>query len=237
MCSIEEVQTLSQLRLQNRPQNRLQNRQQMNLTKPANIPGQSTFRGTSANLIIATALLLGTLSGCVTALVATAAIATVDIIHDRRSAGEYVDDNTVELSAQNFLASSKELRASSHVKPISWNGILLVTGEIDSEEMKQAIMTKLKSINGVRQLVDETTITGKTALLTRSNDTWITTKVKSQLVLKTGLDANRVKVTTTRGSVYLMGIVTREEAERATRLARGIKGVTRVVKVFEYQES
>ena len=209
----------------------------MNLTTFTTISVKSTFRAKSTSLMLALVLLGGTLSGCVTALVATAAIATVDIIHDRRTAGEYVDDNTIELSAQNYLASSKELRASSHVKPISWNGILLLTGEIDSEDMKQAITTKLRSIKGVRQLVDETTITGKAALLSRSNDTWITTKVKSRLLVKTGLDANRVKVTTTRGSVYLMGIVTEEEAERATKIARGIKGVARVVKVFEYQES
>lgn len=176
-------------------------------------------------------------TACVTALVAGAAIATVDIIHDRRSAGEYIDDNTIELTARNYLISDKALRASTHIKPVSMNGILLATGEIDSENVKQQVMTKLRSINGVRQLVDETTITGKTALLARTNDAWITGKVKSRLLLSTGLDANRVKVVTTRGSVYLMGIVTQREADKATELARSIKGVARVVKVFEYQNS
>jgi osmotically-inducible protein OsmY len=192
------------------------------------------FRLPKKLFIIAVTML--SLSSCITALVAGAAIATVDIFHDRRSAGEYVDDNTIELTSRNYLVSSKELRSSSHIKPVSWNGILLVTGEIDSEDMKQTIMAKLQSIGGVRQLVDETTITGKTALLARTNDAWITTKVKSRLVLKTGLDANRVKVITTRGSVYLMGIVTEEEASRATELARSVRGVARVVKVFEYKK-
>ncbi|MEM7358595.1 MAG: BON domain-containing protein [Pseudomonadota bacterium] len=177
------------------------------------------------------------LSGCVTALVAGAAIATVDIIHDRRSAGEYVDDNTIELTVRNYLLSSKRLRTSVHIKPVSMNGILLTTGEIDAEDVKQEVMARLREIDGVRQLVDETTITGKTALLARTNDAWITTKVKSRLLVKTGLDANRVKVITTRGSVYLMGIVTQEEAEKATELARSVKGVARVVKVFEYHQS
>lgn len=177
------------------------------------------------------------LSGCVTALVAGAAIVTVDIIHDRRSAGEYVDDNTIELTVRNYLLSNKTLRTSVHIKPVSMNGILLTTGEIDSEDVKQEVMTRLRDIDGVRQLVDETTITGKTALLARTNDAWITTKVKSRLLVKTGLDANRVKVVTTRGSVYLMGIVTQEEAEKATELARGVKGVARVVKVFEYHNN
>jgi osmotically-inducible protein OsmY len=196
-----------------------------------------TYAQKSGQLFIIMALSTTLLSGCVSALVAGAVIASVDIIHDRRSAGEYVDDNTIELTAQNYLISTKELRASAHVKPVSWNGILLITGEIDRESVKQDVLTYLKSIDGVRQLVDETTITGKTALLARTNDTWITTKVKSRLLLKTGLDANRVKVITVRGSVYLMGIVTTQEADKATELARSVKGVARVVKVFEYTET
>lgn len=180
-------------------------------------------------------LLSFNLSACVSALLAGVAIATVDIIHDRRTAGEYVDDNTIELTARNYLLSSNELRAAAHVKPTSWNGILLITGEIDEEGIKQQVITRLRAIDGVRQLVDETTITGKTALLSRTNDAWITTKVKSRLLVKTGLDANRVKVVTTRGSVYLMGIVTESEAEKATEVARAVRGVARVVKVFEYQ--
>ena len=176
------------------------------------------------------------LSGCITALVAGAVITTVDIIHDRRSAGEYVDDNTIELTAQNYLISTKALRAGVHIKQVSWNGIFLITGEIDQESTKQEVIAHLNAISGVRQLVDETTITGKTAMLARTNDSWITSKVKASLLVKTGLDANRVKVITTDGSVYLMGIVTREEGQRATDLARKVKGVARVVKVFEYTQ-
>jgi len=185
-------------------------------------------------LLILTALV--SLSGCVTALVAGAAIATVDILHDRRSAGEYVDDSTIELTAKNYLVSKPEIRAAAHIKPESWNGILLITGEIDSEDIKQKIVSRFTSIDWVRQLVDESTITGKSKLLTRTNDAWITSKVKTRLLAKTGLDANRVKVITTRGSVYLMGIVNQAEAEKATEIARQVKGVVRVVKVFEYQQ-
>ena len=84
-------------------------------------------------------------------------------------------------------------------------------------------------------MVDETEITDRSKFLTRTNDSWITSQVKSRLVLKTGLKANRVKVTTTRGSVFLMGIVTKEEAEKATSVAQVVRGVKRVVKVFEYK--
>lgn len=177
---------------------------------------------------------LVTLNGCVTAIVATAAIATVDIIHDRRTAGEYIDDNTIELRARQYLVSTPELRNSTHVKVTSWNGILLLTGAVDNEQLKQGMITNFQGIDGVRQMVDETNISDKSKLWDRSKDAWITTKVKSKLLSKTGLDANRVKVVTTRGSVYLMGIVSPDEALRATEIARSIKGVTRVVKVFEH---
>ena len=155
-------------------------------------------------------------------------------LHDRRTVGEYVDDGSIELNAKNYLLTRKEVRIASHVKPDSWNGILLLTGEIDDEQIKQEVVAHMNSIQGVRQVVDETTITGKTALLARTHDAWISSKVKSRLLIKTGIDSNRVKVITTRGTVYLMGIVTREEADKATELTRAVKGVARVVRVFEY---
>ena len=176
-----------------------------------------------------------TLSGCVTALVAGAAITTIDILHDRRTAGEYIDDAAIELTAFNITRGNKEISSQTHIKTQSWNGILLVTGEVDNEEIKHVFLPKLSNIQGVRQVVDETTVIGKSKLLTRANDSWIATRVKSLLVLKTGLTANRIKIVTTRRSVYLMGIVTQKEADRATELARTIKGVVRVVKVFEYK--
>ncbi|RBP49849.1 BON domain-containing protein [Arenicella xantha] len=176
------------------------------------------------------------LSACVTALVAGAVIATVDIIHDRRTVGEYIDDSAIEIKARNILVSTNEIREAAHVKPVSWNGILLVTGEIDNEAVKRNVVSQFGEIQGVRQVVDETTITDKTRIGVRTNDAWISGKVKSRLLLKTGLDANRVKVVTTRGSVYLMGIVTLDEATDAVEYARTVRGVERVVKVFEYQE-
>ena len=181
--------------------------------------------------------LVALLTSCVTALVAGAAIVTVDILHDRRTVGEYIDDSAIELTARNILVSRSDIRKAAHVKPQSWNGILLVTGEIDNENLKPELVGKFQNIQGVRQVVDEITITGKTRLGTRANDVWIASKVKSRLVLKTGLRANRVKVVTTRGDVYLMGIVTQDEGDKATEVARSVRGVKRVVKVFEYTAS
>lgn len=176
-----------------------------------------------------------TLSACLAALIAGVAVTTVDILHDRRTIGEYIDDNAIEVTARNILVSKQEIRKAAHVTPVSWNGILLITGEIDNEDLKPYLVQRFTNIQGVRQVVDETTISSKTPLLSRTNDAWITSKVKSRLIIKTGLRANRVKVITTRGTVYLMGIVTVNEGANATELAQTVRGVKRVVKVFEYQ--
>lgn len=176
-----------------------------------------------------------TLSACLAALIAGVAVTTVDILHDRRTIGEYIDDNAIEVTARNILVSKQEIRKAAHVTPVSWNGILLITGEIDNEDLKPYLVQRFTNIQGVRQVVDETTIINKTPLLSRTNDAWITSKVKSRLIIKTGLRANRVKVITTRGTVYLMGIVTVNEGANATELAQTVRGVKRVVKVFEYQ--
>ena len=112
-----------------------------------------------------------------------------------------------------------------------------MTGEVTDEATKQILVSKYSNIKGVRQVVDETSVDNKTPFLKRSNDVWIANKVKSRMVIKTGLDANRVKVVTTRGTVYLMGIVTQDEADKATEIAQKTRGVKRVVKVFEYTET
>lgn len=174
------------------------------------------------------------LSGCATVAIATVAIATVDIIHDRRTVGEYIDDSAIEIIFKKYALRTKQSRYEAHINGTSWNGILLLTGEVRSEQIKQDYVAYGNSIQGVRQVVDETSIAGKTGFFSRSSDTWITTKVKTSLLTGLGARANRVKVVTENNNVYLMGILTQDEANAATDVARSVRGVARVVKVFEY---
>ena len=173
------------------------------------------------------------ISACVELAVATVVIKTVDVIHDRRTAGEYFDDTGIELEMRKFLIGNKRYRVQTTIMPDSYNGILLLTGESTSEEAKQEVIEYANRVNGVRQVVDEIRISGKTGLLSRANDSVITGKVKSILIAKLGTRANQMRVVTRYGTVYLMGIVTNDEAERATEIARSIGGVVRVVRVFE----
>ena len=187
------------------------------------------------------ALLLGSsqaLTGCVTAaVVGTASITSVDVVHDRRTLGEYFDDSSIELQMKKFVIADESLRNETHTSSVSVNGILLLTGEVPNEQVKQQITSYANSIEGVRQVVDEMRIAGKTAMMSRTNDTWLTTKVKSLLIKEMYLDANRIKVLSEYGNVYLMGIVTAAEADQATSIASSVRGVVRVVKVFEYTET
>ncbi len=182
------------------------------------------------------AVLLGAvlMSGCVAAMVGAAAVTTIDVAHERRTLGAYIDDGAIELRIQQYLLRDEEVRQQTHLNPTSMNGIVLLTGEAGSAAVKNRVLDYIRGIDGVRQVVDETEISGKTGLISRTNDGWLTTKVKTRLYARTGLDANRVKVVTEHGTVYLMGLVTREEAGRAVDIVRHIDGIVRVVKVFEY---
>jgi osmotically-inducible protein OsmY len=177
---------------------------------------------------------LVTLGGCVATAVTVAAVTSVDVAHDRRTIGEYIDDNNIEFTVRTFLVRDDDLRKNAHISATSMNGILLLSGEAPGAELKNRVANYARDVEGVRQLVDEIQISGESGYISRTNDIWLTTKVKSVLFAKTKLDANRVKVVSEAGSVYLMGLVSREEGKNATEITRGIGGVQQVVQVFEY---
>jgi len=183
-------------------------------------------------------LLIGaTLSACLAVMVGTAATVTaIDVIHDRRTLGAYIDDSSIELNVRQYIWRNKDIRQQTHLSVTSMNGIVLLTGEALNPEVKNRVADYARTVEGVRQVIDETEIAGKTGFMSRTTDGWLTTKVKTTLYAKTGFDANRVKVVTERGTVYLMGVVSRAEASQAVEVVRHIDGVVRVVKVFEYTD-
>ena len=176
------------------------------------------------------------LTGCAAAVVGTASVTTIDVAHDRRTLGEYFDDSSIEIQMKRYVLTDETLRKETHTSSVSVNGILLLTGEVPNEQMKQQITGYANNIDGVRQVVDEMRIAGKTGIMSRTNDTWLTAKVKSLLIKDMLADANRIKVLSEYGNVYLMGLVTPQEADQATSIASSVRGVVRVVKVFEYTE-
>ncbi|NIP73384.1 MAG: BON domain-containing protein [Gammaproteobacteria bacterium] len=175
------------------------------------------------------------LQGCAGAILA-GGVTAANIAHDRRTAGSFVEDQNIELKASSELASDKELEQQTHVKVISYNQVVLLTGQAPSQELRSRAESLVRTVPKVRRVHNEIQIASPSALSARSSDTWITSKVKVRLfrIEMKNFDPTRVKVTTSNGTVYLMGLVTRAEADAVVDVVRKIEGVQRVVKIFEY---
>ncbi|AXA93337.1 BON domain-containing protein [Massilia sp. YMA4] len=176
-------------------------------------------------------MMMSSLSGCV-ALVAGGAVAGTMAASDRRTFGAQTEDKAIAVKAD--VRIRNVVGDAGHVNVNSFNRKALVTGEVRDEAMKAAVEREVKGIEGVQSVVNELEIAGPASYTSRSNDALITTKVKASLVDAKDISANSFKVVTERGIVYLMGRVTQREANKATEIARGVDGVTKVVRVFEY---
>ncbi len=173
------------------------------------------------------------LQGCAPLLIAGAGTAAV-AAHDRRTLGAFVDDETIEIKTKSAIRSDEALRRDTHINVTSMNGIVLLSGEAATPELRDAALAKVREIGGIRQTVNEIRISPPSSLGDRTYDTWLTTKVKTKLIHTEDVDSTQVKVVTENGAVYLMGLAKKQEAELATEAARTVSGVTRVVKLFEY---
>ena len=191
----------------------------------------------SLQVRLITLLLVGfavILQGCTGVIIAGGATAGT-MANDRRTSGAYVDDETIEWKIIDVLYQDEQIDQQTHLNATSYNGIVLLTGEIPNQEMRVKIDEKIRSIRGVRQLHDETSIAAPSSMMSRSGDTWITSKVKTAMLTDDTDMGARTKVVTDKGVVYLMGIVSPQEADKLTEIARRVGGVQKVVKVFEYQ--
>ncbi len=180
-------------------------------------------------LAIATSLLVSACAPLVVAGVAGGAL----VATDRRSVGAQADDEAIELKMSNNIGQGYGDRV--HVNVTSYNGIVLLTGEVPSQDLVGAIGEIARTMAKVRRVHNELTVGPATDLGSRSNDTYITSKVKTRFVeASKQFSATHVKVVTERQVVYLMGLVRREEGDAAGQIAATTSGVSRVVKLFEY---
>jgi osmotically-inducible protein OsmY len=175
------------------------------------------------------------LQGCAPAVVGGAATGA-SVAYDRRTTGTVIDDQGIEFKAAYALFNNKEIYDQSHINVTSYNGVVLLTGETPSESLKQKVTAEVKRIPKVRRIHNELAIAAPSALPSRSSDGWITSKIKAKMTTDERTDPFHVKVVTERGIVYLMGMLSRAEAERAVNLVKNTAGVQRVVKIFEYTD-
>jgi osmotically-inducible protein OsmY len=185
-----------------------------------------------AATLVAAALAGGTLlAGCAPLLLGGAAVGTVLVANDRRTTGIQLEDQSIELKGRNRARDVVGDRG--HVNVTSYNRIVLLTGEVPTEADRTRVEEAAKGIDNVRSVVNELAVMPSSSLTERANDGLLTSRVKASFVDAKDLDATAVKVVTERGVVHLMGRVTEAEAQRAAELARGVRGVQKVVRVFE----
>ena len=178
------------------------------------------------------AFALAILAGCVPVIVAGAVGGTAMVATDRRSAGVQVDDEAIELKLSSRIGTDYETRV--HVNVTSFNGAVLITGEVPDQEALTYIGNLAKGTEKVRTVHNELVVGPNSDLSSRSNDSYITGKVKSRMIEANKFPPNAVKVVTERGVVYLMGLVSKEEGDAAAEIAATTSGVVRVVKFFQY---
>lgn len=179
-------------------------------------------------------LLLATfsLSGCGSFL----ATFQSDAIEDdpgKRTYGQQLDDETIETKAVVNIHSSDDAFHDAHLVIVSYNGYVLIAGQVQSETLKAKTTQIVREIRNVRRIYNELEVSAPSSGMTRTSDTWITAKVKSALLGSSGIEGGRVKVVTENGVVYLMGLASHTEADRIAESASDTSGVQRVVRLFE----
>lgn len=191
------------------------------------------MKAASRNLLIGF-LALG-LSGCGAVVVGTVATGAA-VAHDRRTTGTVVDDQEIFLKAISIRSDDAELEQKSNINVDVFNQQVLLTGQAENMPLVESYVQRVAAIPKVRNVYNEVMIGAESTFGESTADSYLTTKVKLALfnVKLEGFDPTRVKVTSSLGSVYLMGLVTPQEADAVTNEARFVSGVKRVVKLFEY---
>lgn len=191
-----------------------------------------TLKPILVTLALSTTLFL---QACGPAFISSATTAAT-LLHDRRTTGTIIEDKAIELKAADLLRQFPELKEESRIKVAAFNTNLLIMGQVPDQKTSDEIEQLFKQIQHVSKVYNELEVDDTKPVVAYSSDSWITTKVKAAAFGRDQVDPLRVKVYTENGTVYLMGLVTRKEADLASDSTRGIEGVQRVVRVFEYTD-
>ncbi|MEY3660475.1 MAG: hypothetical protein RLZZ169_1300 [Pseudomonadota bacterium] len=152
----------------------------------------------------------------------------------RRSLGTIIDDSSIETTVKVNIQAADESLRQSHITVVSFNGVVLLVGQVASQDLKNLATRVATNSSRVRTVHNELEVAGGTTFLSRSNDAWISTKLKSLMLADPTVAGLRTKVVTENGVVYLMGLVSQAEAQQTVDLVSNASGVTKVVRAFEY---
>ena len=174
-------------------------------------------------------------TSCTTILVGTAGSDGFQEDPTERTTGAVIEDQSIETKIIVNLKSIEPAFRQTNVDIISHNGVVLLIGQVPSEELKsRATQIASEASTKIKRIHNELEISGSSSFLTRSSDTWIATKVRTLMLTNSDVPSDQVRVITENGAVYLMGMIDQSQGDHAANLARNVSGVIRVVKVFEY---
>lgn len=184
----------------------------------------------SRSFIVLTSLLL--LQGCA-GLVLAGAGTGIGSVTDRRTVGTQISDQTIDMRAVHRLGEAKPLSDDSRLVVITTKGKSLLIGQTPTDAYSQQAEDIVKGVPGVTQVYNEVRLSKPLDVGDRSNDSWLTSKIKSALLANKTLDGTKIKVVTENSEVFLIGLVTQKESDIAVEVARNINGVKQVITVFE----
>ena len=192
-----------------------------------------------AKAVIAVLILSNSVYGCAPLIIGGAAATGGAVAYSRRSAGTFIDDENIELKTRLAILEEQDLNSQIHINIISYNAIVLMVGQAPTEALRSQAEAIVSRTPKVRMVHNEMSIAAPSSFMSRSSDTVITGKVKTSILGVTGDNDNdglRTKVVTENGIVYLMGLLSRAEADAVTNATRQVGGVQKVVKLFEYTD-
>lgn len=179
-----------------------------------------------------TAILSAQLAGCSSFLAATH---DGPIEHDpgQRTLGEVMDDRQIDTYLKVNLVKADPIFDTANVNIMVYNGVVLLTGELPSKELREVAGNVARNIGAVRQVHNQITIATKATIYSRANDNWIGTKIRTKLINSQHIESNRVKIVVENRVVYIMGLLSESETQHVTELARTTEGVAKVVRAIE----
>lgn len=184
---------------------------------------------------VAVILLSASMQSCIfVAGAAVGAAAAGAVVFDKRTAKQTADDKAITEKIEARLDDNAEISSSAHIVVVSFNQVVLLAGDVPNAEMQQQVATIARTVPGITKLYNQVVISGKTSTLSRVNDSFITATIKTKMVATDSLESSEIQVVTVAGAVFLMGIVSQEQAQIATDIAQHVNGVTKVVRVFQY---
>ncbi|AZC26202.1 MULTISPECIES: BON domain-containing protein [Pseudomonas] len=174
------------------------------------------------------------ITGCSSVITATRD-KPIDDDRGTRTFGSKIDDSLIETKvAVNVAKASPDLENNSHIVVTSFNGIVLLAGQTPRQDLKATAEQAASEVQRVKKVHNELQVLPPSGFLARQNDSWLTTKIKTQMLTDASVPASRIKVVTENGIVYMLGLLTKQEAAQATNLVQGVSGVQKIVKLFEY---